>query len=145
MVAKSMAGRGWRRAGRDILQVDAANSRAAPAWLAGQLAWGDSELLALGAGCRGRLLAEVDTIDPSLRSQIWLTAYEAHYRDQLFSALTVNARHPRTWPQASAQVVMCMDDREEGTRRHLEEVAPDIQTFWCGRFLWGGDVLAGRG
>lgn len=120
----------------DFLQVDAANSRA---WrlleLAGQLAWGDSELRALGPDGAACLLAAVDILDPLLRGQIWLTAYEAHYRDQLFSALTVNARHPRAWPQASAQVVMCMDDREEGTRRHLEEVAPDIQTFGAAGFF----------
>ncbi|NTV69986.1 MAG: DUF2309 domain-containing protein [Azonexaceae bacterium] len=63
------------------------------------------------------------------RSQIWLLAYERHYREQLFSALTAN--HPRQAvpATASAQVVMCMDDREEGTRRHLEEIAPDIVTY----------------
>ncbi|MFZ2973235.1 MAG: DUF2309 domain-containing protein [Ferribacterium limneticum] len=79
------------------------------------------EVVALQS-CAGSLTAEQ-------RSQIWLLAYERHYREQLFSALTAN--HPRqTGPATpSAQVVMCMDDREEGTRRHLEEVAPDIVTY----------------
>ena len=69
------------------------------------------------------------------RRQVWLLAYERHYREQLFAALTAN--HPRQAAPAtpSAQVIMCMDDREEGTRRHLEEIAPDIATYGAAGFF----------
>lgn len=83
------------------------------------------------------------------RGQIWLLAYERHYREQLFSALTAN--HPRQASPAapSAQVVLCMDDREEGTRRHLEEIAPDIATYGAAGFFgvpmfWQGLDDAGK-
>jgi uncharacterized protein YbcC (UPF0753/DUF2309 family) len=69
------------------------------------------------------------------RSHIWLLAYERHYREQLFSALTANHRRQTAPGKSSAQVVMCMDDREEGTRRHLEEIAPDIVTYGAAGFF----------
>jgi len=97
----------------------------------------------------GRLEKCAASLNPEQRSQIWLLAYERHYREQLFAALTANHAR-RTAPAApSAQVVMCMDDREEGTRRHLEEVAPDIVTYGAVGFFgvpiyWQGLDDAGR-
>jgi len=81
------------------------------------------------------LLACADSLAPLVRGEIWLLAYERHYREQIFSALAAN--HPRRKPvaQPSAQVVMCMDDREEGTRRHLEELAPNIETYGAAGFF----------
>jgi uncharacterized protein YbcC (UPF0753/DUF2309 family) len=129
---------GWAALAPSLASHLQADQAAALAWqlarLAEQLGWGDAELRALDVAGAGRLLAAVDALAP-LRSQVWLAAYEAHYREQLFVALTANARHVHHWPQPSAQVVMCMDDREEGTRRHLEEVAPDIQTFGAAGFF----------
>ena len=83
-----------------------------------------------------QILLEVAlSLDPLTRGQIWLQAYERHYREELFSALTANhGRHPAP-AIISAQVIMCMDDREEGTRRHLEEIAPSIATYGAAGFF----------
>lgn len=81
------------------------------------------------------LLAAADSLDVLQRGRIWLLAYERHYREQLFSALTANQARQHRPAQVSAQVVMCMDDREEGTRRHLEEIAPDILTYGAAGFF----------
>jgi uncharacterized protein YbcC (UPF0753/DUF2309 family) len=64
-----------------------------------------------------------------------LLAYERHYREQIFGALSAN--HGRHAPPAAvtAQVIVCMDDREEGTRRHLEEIAPAIATYGAAGFF----------
>jgi len=90
---------------------------------------------ALGEAGIQAVLACADSLDPLRRGQIWLLAYERHYREQLFSALAANHPRQRTPGSLSAQVVMCMDDREEGTRRHLEEIAPDIETFGAAGFF----------
>ncbi len=79
------------------------------------------------AECLGRL-------DPDGAGYLWLQAFERHYREQILSALAYNrgrGRFARRDPDAlpAAQVMFCMDDREEGARRHLEELAPDIETL----------------
>ncbi len=60
---------------------------------------------------------------------LWLCAYERHYREQIFAALAANHGRVSAAVQPAAQLVFCMDDREEGFRRHLEETAPTLETF----------------
>lgn len=90
---------------------------------------------ALEEPLRNAIASEQARLDALLRGQIWLAAYEHHYREQIFAALAANARRSLEVPACSAQVVFCMDDREEGTRRHLEEIAPDVQTFGVAGFF----------
>jgi len=63
---------------------------------------------------------------------LWLQAYERHYREQILAALSQNHGRGR-WAardvRPAAQVMFCMDDREEGIRRHLEELFPDVETL----------------
>ncbi len=103
--------------------------------LLGQLAVSEAEALRLDAADGDCLLAWADALSGQQRAYAWLLAYEAHYREQLFAALAANRGRQRTSAAPSAQVVFCMDDREEGTRRHLEEVAPDIETFGAAGFF----------
>ncbi|MFN3786511.1 MAG: putative inorganic carbon transporter subunit DabA, partial [Thiothrix sp.] len=72
------------------------------------------------------ILTELD--DPHTSGYLWLRAYEYHYQKEVFSAL-LNKPENHGTPQPSAQFIFCMDDREESVRRHLEEIAPDIETF----------------
>ncbi|RIX47646.1 MAG: DUF2309 domain-containing protein [Rhodocyclales bacterium GT-UBC] len=111
--------------------------------LCAQLPWSADEVAALSPAAGRAVLAVADSLDPLRRGQIWLQAYERYYREQLFSALTANQGRRPLPAMPSAQVVMCMDDREEGTRRHLEEIAPDIVTYGAAGFfgvpmLWQG-------
>ncbi len=76
------------------------------------------------------MLSALDRLTPDRTGYLWLQSYELHYRDQLFNALTANhGRERRPRQETSAQLVFCMDDREEGTRRHLEEIDPSVATF----------------
>jgi uncharacterized protein YbcC (UPF0753/DUF2309 family) len=116
--------------------------------LAQQLGLCGRELREIGAAGAGALLECLNAFDVDQRGHAWLLAYEHHYRQQIFAALTAN--HPRACAYAghpsrplSAQMVFCMDDREEGARRHLEEFNPAIETFGAAGFfgvpiLWKG-------
>lgn len=89
-------------------------------------------LARLGPDAPHALLACLADLTPQRMGWVWLLAYERHYRQQILGALAANAgRGPWKTRAArpSAQLVFCMDDREEGLRRHLEELAPGVETL----------------
>ena len=88
------------------------------------------------------IFALIGQLDEAKSGFIWLRAYEHHYREKYFNALINNEGRGR-WKQRDyqpedgpdAQLVFCMDDREEGIRRHLEELNPNIETFGAAAFF----------
>ena len=77
-----------------------------------------------------RIFDSLDRLTPAKRGFLWLQAYERNYRERLFSALAANHGRGGSAPERpSSQLVFCMDDREEGMRRHLEEIDPSVETL----------------
>lgn len=93
-----------------------------------------AELRSLGRGGAEAMLGALRQLDGHQRGFLWLNAYERHYREQILSGLAANhgrwAGHRSVGMRGpAAQLVFCMDDREEGIRRHLEEIAPTLETL----------------
>ncbi|MBF0628913.1 MAG: DUF2309 domain-containing protein [Magnetococcales bacterium] len=89
-------------------------------------------------GVADGLLALLEEIDDERAGFLGLQAYERHYREQIFAALSANHGRGRWAERVTrplAQVIFCMDDREEGIRRHLEEREPLIETLGAAGFF----------
>lgn len=103
--------------------------------LAQHLALPGAALRAIGSAGARELLGCLHRLDAESAGYIWLVAYERHYRDQVLGALAANHGRGAATGVPEAQLVFCMDDREEGLRRHLEEVNPALETFGAAGFF----------
>jgi uncharacterized protein YbcC (UPF0753/DUF2309 family) len=96
------------------------------------------DLRALSTTDCERLLTTLDAFPSSAHGPVWLAAYESHYRDQILNALA-NNRGKGLWKSREtrplAQVVFCIDEREEAIHRHLEELNPGYETLGAAGFF----------
>lgn len=93
------------------------------------------ELIEGGADLAQLILGEVESFPATVRQRIWQMAYERSYLDSLLTAFgshkvidnkgTLSSRTE----SPDAQVMFCIDEREESIRRHLEEINPRVETL----------------
>lgn len=96
--------------------------------LAQVLGWSPNQLYRLTAEQWAELICEIEEFNSLERCRILHLAYEKRLREQALDALTLHAR-VLVSPMPRFQVITCLDEREESFRRHLEEAAPDCETF----------------
>ncbi len=81
------------------------------------------------------LLQELESFTEIERRRIFHLAYERRFAVQTLDAVSLHARRPAALPASPRfQAVFCLDEREESFRRHLEEVASDVETFGIAGF-----------
>lgn len=98
--------------------------------LAQVLGWGPADLIRLSRGEWSLLVQEIENFSGLSRRRIYHLAFERRYRNQTLDALLAHAAHTRPpTGQPAFQVCCCIDEREESFRRHLEETAPECETF----------------
>ena len=103
--------------------------------LAQVLGWSPASLSHLSSSHWIELIHEIESFTSMERRRIFHQAFERHIRVQTLDAISVHAlRTPNRVPGPRFQAVFCIDTREESFRRHLEEVAPDSETFGAAGF-----------
>ena len=81
------------------------------------------------------LVREIESFSGLERRRIFHLAYERRFCTQTLDAIALHARRPTSRPESPRfQAVFCIDEREESFRRHLEELAPDVETFGVAGF-----------
>jgi uncharacterized protein YbcC (UPF0753/DUF2309 family) len=84
------------------------------------------------------LVEEIEAFSGLERRRVFQRAFERRYRIQVLDALTIHSarggRGRRGGPPC-AQILCCIDEREESFRRHLEEVSPAVETFSAAGFF----------
>lgn len=124
----------WRHS--DLARLEGRTTGCRSAWplfqMSQRLGICGPELRQMSGSQIAALFACQERLDEDRAGYLWLQAYEKRYRDQILNALAQN-RGRGAWPNRPhpplAQLVFCMDDREEGLRRHLEELQPQVETL----------------
>ncbi len=83
------------------------------------------------------LLREIETFSTLERRRVFHLAYERRFCTRVLDAIALHAPKPAPTPRRPRfQAVFCIDERMESLRRHLEELAPDVETFSTAGFFF---------
>lgn len=104
--------------------------------LAQVLGWSPLALHRLTEADRSALVAEIEGFTSLERRRLFHLAFERRFRRQALDAISIHTRREsRRVESPRFQAAFCIDTREESFRRHLEEVAPDAETFSTAGFF----------
>ncbi|MDQ3735302.1 MAG: DUF2309 domain-containing protein, partial [Actinomycetota bacterium] len=100
--------------------------------------WSAADVRALPTTVRDRLFSVLDAFPESTHGPVWLAAFERHYREEILGGLAANRGRGR-WrdrtERPKAQVVLCIDEREESMHRAFDELDDGYETFGAGGFF----------
>jgi uncharacterized protein YbcC (UPF0753/DUF2309 family) len=85
----------------------------------------------------GTLCRELDAFHEAERRRVWHLAYERRHERQILIPLAKHRALPKVESpdRPAAQVIFCIDEREEAIRRALEEIDPAIETYGAAGFF----------
>ena len=76
------------------------------------------------------LVHAVEIFSSFERRRVFHLAFERKLMKHALDSVAIRASQPLISPKVSQlQVITCIDAREESFRRHIEEVAPDVETY----------------
>lgn len=105
--------------------------------LAQVLGWTPEKLHRLTGPEWERLLREIESFSGLERRRIFHLTYERRLYTRALDAIALHAPKPAATPaRPRFQAIFCLDEREESLRRHLEELAPDVETFSLAGFFF---------
>lgn len=76
-----------------------------------------------------KIIDEIDMAEHVHRIRLWHEAFEHHFHREAIEAIAKHAKKAKEQAPGPAQVLFCIDDREESIRRHLEEIDPVVKTY----------------
>jgi hypothetical protein len=104
--------------------------------LAQLLGWSPPALSGLSKADWTAITSEVEAFDSLERRRMFHHAFERRFRIQTLDALSIHTKRKASRvPSPRFQLVSCIDTREVGFRRHLEEVCPEVETFGTAGFF----------
>ncbi len=120
---------GTRHSEKDVAVT--VEQRAFPILQLAQLhGWTPQSIAELSDAQWQELVHAVEKFSPFERCRVFHLAFERKLMRHALDSIAIRASQPRISPKApQLQVFTCIDAREESFRRHLEEVAPDVETF----------------
>jgi uncharacterized protein len=104
--------------------------------LAQVLGWSPGEVYRFRKEEWVSIVREIETFNAVERRHLFHLAYERRFTIQTLDAIALHAdKNPLPTQRPRFQVVTCIDEREESFRRHLEEIAPDAETYGTAGFF----------
>ncbi|MDQ3209114.1 MAG: DUF2309 domain-containing protein, partial [Gemmatimonadota bacterium] len=132
----------WMQRQSGAIGQESAREAQGVAWrlfhLAQFLGLASHEIRSLSRDERDRLIGALDALPSAAHGPVWLAAYERHYREEVLNALAINRGRGRWRTRATrprAQIVFCIDEREEAIHRHVEEIDPEYETLGAAGFF----------
>lgn len=128
----------WRNLYRKVVPRDP-QVRRARLFDASQLLGLNSEILGkLESGAFQNVCRELEAFNSLERRRVLHLAYERRHERQILIPLSKHRNSPPLFEETdriSAQVIFCIDEREESFRRALEEIDPTIETVGAAGFF----------